>query len=151
MEWDRRAAEVARRGAAPHERFVCGDVGESLPAELAAAASAERDHAHPRPTQRGAARAGAASGLGRPAATVVYVSCNPATLARDLAALRGGFELVSVTPLDMFPQTAQIEAVAFLQRVERAYFSQADDAKRGENVLCSSPSKSSQPPGSSTR
>jgi 23S rRNA (uracil1939-C5)-methyltransferase len=47
--------------------------------------------------------------------TLIYVSCNPATLARDLKELHGKFTINSVTPLDMFPQTAEIEAVAHLQ------------------------------------
>jgi tRNA/tmRNA/rRNA uracil-C5-methylase (TrmA/RlmC/RlmD family) len=49
-------------------------------------------------------------------ATLIYVSCNPATLARDLTALQHRFKIESVTPLDMFPQTAEIEVVAELQR-----------------------------------
>ena len=49
-------------------------------------------------------------------ATLIYVSCNPATLARDLTDLQNRFKIESVTPLDMFPQTAEIEVVAQLQR-----------------------------------
>jgi 23S rRNA (uracil1939-C5)-methyltransferase len=45
---------------------------------------------------------------------LIYVSCNPATLARDLAALKKSFHIDSITPLDMFPQTAEVEVVAEL-------------------------------------
>ena len=52
-----------------------------------------------------------------PARSVAYLSCNPTTLARDLAALiDGGFKLVTVQAIDMMPQTRQVEALAFLRR-----------------------------------
>jgi 23S rRNA (uracil1939-C5)-methyltransferase len=53
--------------------------------------------------------------LDSPPRTMIYVSCNPPTLARDLAELRSRFSVVSITPFDMFPQTAEIEAVAHLK------------------------------------
>ena len=49
---------------------------------------------------------------------LVYISCNPATLARDSAILRrGGFDLVACQPVDMFPQTHHLETVARFQRL----------------------------------
>jgi 23S rRNA (uracil1939-C5)-methyltransferase len=50
---------------------------------------------------------------------VVYVSCNPSTLARDLRVLEdGGFRTLEVQPVDMFPWTAHVEAVILMVRKE---------------------------------
>jgi 23S rRNA (uracil1939-C5)-methyltransferase len=50
-------------------------------------------------------------------AQIIYVSCHPATMARDLNILcaDGVFTLAGVTPLDMFPQTQHVECVADLR------------------------------------
>jgi 23S rRNA (uracil1939-C5)-methyltransferase len=50
---------------------------------------------------------------------IVYMSCDPATLARDTAGLiAGGYELKKLRVLDMFPQTAHIETLVLLERTD---------------------------------
>jgi 23S rRNA (uracil1939-C5)-methyltransferase len=52
---------------------------------------------------------------------IVYVSCNPTTLAPNAAQLtEAGWQLVRVRPVDMFPQTPHIECVALLERVQKS-------------------------------
>ena len=45
---------------------------------------------------------------------LIYVSCNPVTMARDLALLRPSYELVEIQPVDMFPHTYHVESVGLL-------------------------------------
>ena len=47
---------------------------------------------------------------------IVYVSCNPATQARDLAMMVGHYDIKEIKPIDMFPQTAHVENVVLLER-----------------------------------
>ena len=55
-------------------------------------------------------------GIGAP--RIVYVSCNPTTLAGDLKTMREqyGYELLRATPVDMFPHTPHVETVALLEK-----------------------------------
>lgn len=50
---------------------------------------------------------------------IVYVSCNPATLARDIKRFNAlGYTLRHATAVDMFPRTAHVEAVVLISRVK---------------------------------
>jgi 23S rRNA (uracil1939-C5)-methyltransferase len=48
---------------------------------------------------------------------IVYVSCNPATMARDFMELKNHYKIHEVQPVDMFPNTYHIEAVALLEKI----------------------------------
>lgn len=49
---------------------------------------------------------------------IVYISCNPATLVRDLAQFEGDYNILDIVPVDMFPFTSHVECVAVLQLKE---------------------------------
>ena len=120
VEYDRGAIAAARRNAAARGRqnagFIAAQVEEALPA-LLKRFSPESTAVVLDPPRKGC-QAGLLQLLRseRPA-QVIYVSCHPATLARDLNILcgEGVFKLVQVVPLDMFPQTQHVECVANLR------------------------------------
>jgi 23S rRNA (uracil1939-C5)-methyltransferase len=95
--------------------FLAGEVRFALPALVAWGVWAEVVGADP---PRAGFHPKALLALLRLAPSrIVYVSCNPATLARDVGELvRGGYRLQWVQPIDMFPHTPHIEAVACLDR-----------------------------------
>jgi 23S rRNA (uracil1939-C5)-methyltransferase len=109
------AIQSARRAAQPHESYIAGEVSAQL-GEVLSLHEAARTTVLLDPPAEGLAARVTDLLLAASPAEIIYVSCNPATLARDLAALQSAYELHAVTPLDMFPQTAEIEVVAHLQR-----------------------------------
>ena len=48
---------------------------------------------------------------------IVYISCNPATQARDVSLLAGQYRVTKVQPFDMFPQTHHVENIVLLERI----------------------------------
>jgi len=46
----------------------------------------------------------------------VYISCNPETLARDLAVLKQGYDVKKIQPVDMFPGTSHVETVVLMSK-----------------------------------
>jgi tRNA/tmRNA/rRNA uracil-C5-methylase (TrmA/RlmC/RlmD family) len=120
VEYDRRAIQAAERNASSRKitngRFISAKVEDVLP-DLPGKISAQETAVLIDPPRKGC-------GPGilkllremRPR-QVIYVSCHPATMARDLNILcaEGVFELSHVQPLDMFPQTQHVECVADLR------------------------------------
>jgi len=114
IEENEHAVDQARREALPNERYFAGDVEMHL-SEALATADRGRTTLILDPPATGITPRVSDVILASMPGELVYVSCNPATLARDLGALARSYELISVTPLDMFPQTAEIEVVAHLR------------------------------------
>lgn len=120
LELDALAVEAAKRNAiargAVNGEFVAGSVDQLLPTVVRrftpGATTVLLD-----PPRKGCAPEGLELLRGVRPAQIIYVSCHPATMARDLNILCAGgvYELAQVIPLDMFPQTAHIECVADLR------------------------------------
>ena len=115
IDWDHFAIEAAQEDAGANEAYVAGDVTTELrwllqQSDLTSTALIVD------PPGTGLSAEMRRALLDSPPRTMIYVSCNPPTLARDIAELQQGFTILSITPLDMFPQTAEIEAVAHLRR-----------------------------------
>lgn len=101
--------DVARDGVA-NVRFKRGDAGDLARLENVEATIVDPPRAGLDPAARDALHAS-------PAARLVYVSCDPATWARDVGDLtRRGWELRSVTPYDFYPQTSHVEVLSLLTR-----------------------------------
>jgi len=110
------AIENAELNGIANARFFAGNVGQSLQELVAEAGPPDVVVVDP-PRAGLAGRAlRRAGGLGAP--RIVYVSCNPTTLASDLKVLgeEHGYELVRCRPVDMFPHTPHVESVALLER-----------------------------------
>ena len=92
-------------------RFIQGDIREVLPKLAQSPDAIVID-----PPRVGMHKDVVAQVLALRSETIVYVSCNPATLARDLELLAAAYDVIQVQPVDMFPHTFHIESVALLKR-----------------------------------
>jgi len=120
VELDHMAIQAARRNAAARARtngeFIAGTAEEQLPAILsrfpAPATTVLLD-----PPRKGCQPETLQMLRRVQPAQIIYISCHPATMARDLNILcaQGAFELAQVRPLDMFPHTQHVECVGDLR------------------------------------
>jgi len=111
------AAQNAQQNGIDNVEFICADASDA--AQQFLARGIKPDVIVVDPPRKGmderAIEALAAMGAER----IVYVSCNPATLARDILRFNSnGYILRDVTAVDMFPRTRHIECVALLNREE---------------------------------
>jgi len=123
IDWDRFAIAAAKKNASEKETYIAGDVeGEITRSDgfVAVKGETRRLEGHRSmtliidPPATGLSEGVRAAIMDLAPETLIYVSCNPPTLARDLKNLREKFAIESVTPFDMFPQTAEIEVVVHL-------------------------------------
>ena len=109
------ARENARRNGIENAEFFCGDA-----ADVAARLAGQGTHPHVitvDPPRKGLAEDVIGSIAQMAPARVVYVSCDPATLARDVKRFAGqGYLLQRAAAVDLFPRTPHIESVALLTR-----------------------------------
>ena len=105
------ARRNCRRNGVTNCRFIRGDILEVLP---------DLDHRPDvvviDPPRAGMHKKVVGQVLDLLPPRIVYVSCNPATLARDLEMMKARYRVMEVQPVDMFPHTFHIESVARLQR-----------------------------------
>jgi 23S rRNA (uracil1939-C5)-methyltransferase len=111
IELDPLAIEEARAAHVENTNYVCGRVEDELPAQLPA------DLVILNPPRAGVDESALASLNATTAPRLIYISCNPATLARDLGRMRDRYRLASIRCFDLFPQTAHVETVVELRCV----------------------------------
>ncbi len=94
--------------------FICGDVEEAFD-ELIKKEKVKPDVIIVDPPRRGLDVKTIGNIMKLKTSRVVYISCNPATMVRDLKLMEELYEVVEVQPVDMFPFTSHVECVAVLQ------------------------------------
>lgn len=108
------AEQNSRQAGLNRAHFIAADVEQHL--EKIIKTGQTFDSILLDPPRQGLGKAAALLPLLKPR-HIVYVSCDPATLARDLnLIIRGGYRLNRTVPVDMFPQTHHIESASFLER-----------------------------------
>jgi len=109
------AKQNARRNGRGNCRFIAGDVSETV-AQIRQNLP-QLDLMVVNPPRKGVQPAAMAAILATGAPKIVYVSCEPNSLARDLEPMsNAGYCVRQVQPFDMFPQTDQVEIVALLEK-----------------------------------
>jgi tRNA/tmRNA/rRNA uracil-C5-methylase (TrmA/RlmC/RlmD family) len=113
IDWDERSTEHARATADARETYFTGDAATLMPGILA---ENKPEVMLLDPPAQGVAPEVIQALLEGKVSRIVYISCDPATLARDIGKLSAHYALTRAVPVDMFPQTASIETAALLEK-----------------------------------
>ena len=109
---------LCRINNADNIRFICADAGEFM--RDMASAGEKADVVFMDPPRAGSDKRFLSSVVTLGPDRVVYISCNPETLQRDLNHLiRGGYRVKKIQPVDMFPFTKHLETVVLLTKKEK--------------------------------
>lgn len=109
------AKQNARRNGVANCRFNAGDVLEQVPAAEKTLGHIDRMILNP--PRKGLQPPAMTAVLALDVPRVVYISCDPKSLSRDLDKLVGaGYRVLALQPFDMFPQTEQVESVVLLEK-----------------------------------
>ncbi len=117
IEWSADAVRSARERADGSEIYLLGDVRQHLVPAMTAGRP-EGTTILLDPPSEGLDPEVMEMVLQRRPARMIYVSCNPSTLARDVKKMKDSYRVVRVRPVDMFPQTAEIEVATLLELAE---------------------------------
>ena len=110
------AIENAKLNNVQNIEFLCGDVEKTL--EEVISRRGKPDIIFVDPPRRGLDNTTISNILKTEPAKMVYISCNPATMVRDLKMLEEKYEVKKIQPVDMFPYTSHVECVTLLQLKE---------------------------------
>ena len=113
------AKKNAAKNGITNAEFICGATEEVLPKLMTSPAKIP-DIIFLDPPRKGCDRILLDAIISAKIPRVVYISCDPATFARDAKILAaGGYSLDTVQPVDMFPHTGKVETVSLLRRADR--------------------------------
>lgn len=119
IEISQSAVQDARRNCKENGisncHFLCGDIRE----KLSAITASKPDVLIIDPPRAGMHKTVLAQVLSLSPEKIIYISCNPATMARDIGQMIQDYQLVEIQPVDMFPHTYHIEAISKLRLRKR--------------------------------
>jgi len=119
IEWSDGAVRSAMEGASAKEAYIAGSVEAHLSQALLGGTSADTTLLLDPPAE-GLSPDAMRAVLENPPHRIVYVSCDPATFSRDAKKLSGEYRIHCIQPVDMFPQTAEIELAGLFERIPPA-------------------------------